>query len=68
MSRGQWCRTIKVCDGEKSSKEKVIYSTGYIVPNLDEIVRVAGFNALVRRPSNIEDILRVIHQVLDAHE
>lgn len=45
---------------------KVICSTGYIVPNLDEKIRAAGFDSLVRKPSNMEDILKVIRQVLDA--
>jgi two-component system cell cycle sensor histidine kinase/response regulator CckA len=55
------CRRLK----QQKPGLKVICSTGYIAPNLDEKIRLGGFDALVRKPCNVEDILMTIRDVLD---
>jgi two-component system, cell cycle sensor histidine kinase and response regulator CckA len=57
-------RTCEIMKNEKPNL-KIVCSTGYIAPDLDERVVKAGFDAVVRKPSNIEDILINVREVLD---
>ncbi|MBI5476395.1 MAG: response regulator [Ignavibacteriales bacterium] len=58
---------FRTCEIMKNKKPnlKIVCSTGYIAPDLDERVQKAGFDAVVRKPCNVEEIIKNVRDVLD---